>query len=147
MEQTAFFCLNRKSERARPEKKVIFLSLSLSPSSLSPLFSLYSSAATTAAPPLELALRALEARISAEALAAAARFRSGLSDAAALPADAATRLGEVFLETEVEVALEGLEAFLGRETRMATPAPPGAGFLGGWAGLGGWGGKGKKKMS
>lgn len=71
-------------------------------------------------------MRALDARSSAEALAAAARLRSGLSDAAALPADAATRLGDVFLEIEVEVALDGLEAFLGRETRMATPSPPGA---------------------
>ena len=74
---------------------------------------------------MELALRDLAARSSAEALAAAARLRSGLSDAAALPAAAATRLGDVFFETEVEVALEGFEAFLGRETRTATP-PPGA---------------------
>ena len=64
--------------------------------------------------------------MSAEALAAAARLRSGLREAAAFPAAEATRLAEVFFEIEVEVALEGLEEFLGRETRMATPAPPGA---------------------
>ena len=75
---------------------------------------------------MDPALRALDARISAEALAAAARLRSGRSDAAALPAAEATRRAEVFLETEVEVALEGFEAFLGRDVRMATPTPPGA---------------------
>ena len=119
MKQTAFwFLTEKKSERKNEKKGVNSLSSLLLFSSSS-----YSSAIAPAPP---AALRALDARISAEALAAAARLRSGLSDAAALPADAATRLGDVFFETEVEVALTGLDEFLGRETRMATPAPPGA---------------------
>lgn len=107
MKQTVVALSHRKRKIIKKQK---FLS-----------FNFYSAAGAF----FDAALAALDARSRAEALAAAARLRSGLSEAAALPAEAATRRGEIFFETEVDERLAGLVAFLGRETVTATP-PPGA---------------------
>lgn len=107
------------------KKKIVFFFLSFSVHPLSLPNTHESTFYSAAGAFFDAAFADLDARSSAEALAAAARLRSGRRDAAALPADAATRLGEIFFETDVDERLAGFEAFLGRETVTATP-PPGA---------------------
>ena len=127
--RAGFACARGAEREERRESFFVFVfsclvfdttpTLTDTPRPLSLLLSLSSPILQAAA--LDAALMDRWARATADARAAAARFRSGRAEAATFPAAAAARRAP-FLETEEDLKAFGLFTFLGRVVVTLTPS-------------------------